>query len=144
VIIVTGTKRSGTSLWMQLLIAAGFPAFGEAFPGAWKRTLGSANPDGFYESNLRQGIYYATRRYAVHVESYGRLLEDPDSVVRQVLDWLGNGDVEQAIARVKPALRHHEGPEADGTVDRASLDVFRELYRTIDDRRSLLRPCWNE
>ena len=59
-LIVTGTKRSGTSLWMQILIAAGFPAFGEAFPGEWRRTLGAANEDGFYESLLREGIYYAT------------------------------------------------------------------------------------
>jgi hypothetical protein len=60
VLIVTGTKRSGTSLWMQVLIAAGFPAFGEAFPGEWQSTLAKANPDGFYESLLREGIYYET------------------------------------------------------------------------------------
>jgi hypothetical protein len=60
VLIVTGTKRSGTSLWMQILIAAGFPAFGEAFPGQWRETLGKANVDGFFESLLREGIYYET------------------------------------------------------------------------------------
>jgi hypothetical protein len=60
VLIVTGTKRSGTSLWMQILIAAGFPAFGEAFPGEWRRTLSAANAEGFYESLLREGIYHAT------------------------------------------------------------------------------------
>ena len=59
-IIVTGTKRSGTSMWMQILTGAGFPAFGEAFPRNWDKTLKDANPDGFYESILRQGIYYRT------------------------------------------------------------------------------------
>jgi hypothetical protein len=59
-LIVTGTKRSGTSLWMRLLIAAGFPAFGEAFPGEWEQKFRSANPEGFFESLLREGIYYAT------------------------------------------------------------------------------------
>jgi hypothetical protein len=59
-IIVTGTKRSGTSMWMQILIAAGLPAFGEAFPRAWEKTIKDANPDGFYESILRRGIYWAT------------------------------------------------------------------------------------
>ncbi len=59
-IIVTGTKRSGTSMWMQVLIAAGFPAFGEAFPRRWGQTIKDANPNGFYESMLRQGIYYRT------------------------------------------------------------------------------------
>jgi hypothetical protein len=59
-IIVTGTKRSGTSMWMQILIGAGFPAFGEAFPRNWGDTIRDANPDGFYESILRRGIYWAT------------------------------------------------------------------------------------
>jgi hypothetical protein len=59
-IIVTGTKRSGTSMWMQLLTAAGFPPIGDAFPRNWERTIKDANPAGFYESELRKGIYYAT------------------------------------------------------------------------------------
>lgn len=59
-LIVTGTKRSGTSLWMQILIGAGFPAFGEAFPGEWRSKLAQVNVDGFYESLLREGIYHAT------------------------------------------------------------------------------------
>jgi len=60
VLIVTGTKRSGTSLWMQILVASGLPAFGEAFPGEWQTALSAANQDGFYESLLREGIYFAT------------------------------------------------------------------------------------
>jgi hypothetical protein len=59
-IIITGTKRSGTSMWMQILIAAGFPPFGEAFPANWGETIRDANPSGFYESLLRQGIYWRT------------------------------------------------------------------------------------
>jgi hypothetical protein len=59
-LIVTGTKRSGTSMWMQVLIAAGFPIIGEAFPMRWEQTIKAANPEGFYESHLRRGIYYRT------------------------------------------------------------------------------------
>jgi hypothetical protein len=59
-IIVTGTKRSGTSMWMQILGAGGLPSFGEAFPRNWGETLRDANPEGFYESILRQGIYWRT------------------------------------------------------------------------------------
>jgi hypothetical protein len=59
-IIVTGTKRSGTSMWMQILGAAGLPLFGEAFPRNWGETLRDANPEGFYESILRRGIYWRT------------------------------------------------------------------------------------
>ena len=59
-IIVTGTKRSGTSMWMQLLKAAGFPPIGDAFPRNWETTLKDANPGGFWESELRRGIFYQT------------------------------------------------------------------------------------
>lgn len=64
-LIVTGTKRSGTSMWMQILVAAGFPAFGEPFPGKWGDTIREANPSGFYESILRRGIYYRTNPHPV-------------------------------------------------------------------------------
>lgn len=59
-IIVTGTKRSGTSMWMQILKAAGLPVLGAEFPKVWKDTIFEANPHGFYESQFRNGIYYAT------------------------------------------------------------------------------------
>jgi hypothetical protein len=59
-IIVTGTKRSGTSMWMQLLHAGGVQIVGEAFSRDWADTIRDANPNGFYESPLRRGIYYAT------------------------------------------------------------------------------------
>ncbi len=59
-IVVTGTKRSGTSMWMQLLTAAGFPPIGNAFPRNWEKTIKGANPAGFWESQLRSGIYYKT------------------------------------------------------------------------------------
>ena len=59
-IIVTGTKRSGTSMWMQLLVAAGLPFIGDRFPAGWGELLRAANPDGFFESELMGGIYYRT------------------------------------------------------------------------------------
>jgi hypothetical protein len=66
VIFVSGTKRSGTSMWMQVLRAAGIPVLGEAFPRNWgKVPLRDANPDGFYESILRQGVYFGTNPHPV-------------------------------------------------------------------------------
>lgn len=59
-IIVTGSKRSGTSMWMQVLQTAGVRIVGEAFSKRWDRTIRDANPHGFYESRFRRGIYYAT------------------------------------------------------------------------------------
>lgn len=59
-ILVSGTKRSGTSMWMQTLVAGGFPHIGSEFSGKWKESIGQANPRGFYESLLRQGVFFAT------------------------------------------------------------------------------------
>lgn len=64
-IIVTGTKRSGTSMWMQVLKAAGYPILGEAFPGDWGDTIRDANSQGFYESPLRHGINYTSNPHPV-------------------------------------------------------------------------------
>ena len=86
-IFVSGTKRSGTSMWMQVLQAAGLPILGKAFPRNWGTgPLRDANPDGFYETLLRNGIYYATNPHprtgkyflpeqvdvSVNVEGFGR------------------------------------------------------------------------
>ena len=54
-IVVTGCRRSGTSLWMQMLAAAGLPVMGEPFaPGL--EPLAAANPRGFFESEHRYGV----------------------------------------------------------------------------------------
>lgn len=59
-IIVSGTHRSGTSLWMQILIAAGFEHIGEAFPRNADGVLRQANPLGFFESRLAAGVNFQT------------------------------------------------------------------------------------
>jgi hypothetical protein len=59
-IIVTGTKRSGTSMWMQILASAGFTVIGEKFPHDWISTIKGANPRGFYESKLCRGVNFQT------------------------------------------------------------------------------------
>nr|AGC72240.1 hypothetical protein [uncultured bacterium A1Q1_fos_479] len=59
-IIVAGTKRSGTSMWMQILRDAGIPVFGQAFSGDWGNSIREANPEGFYESWFRNGINFTT------------------------------------------------------------------------------------
>jgi len=104
-IIVTGTKRSGTSMWMKLLIEAGFPSIGSAFPRNWGDTIRDANPGGFYESDLREGVYHATnpnprtghylfpeatRRHALKVFVPGLICTDRayiDKVVATMRPW---------------------------------------------------------
>jgi hypothetical protein len=241
-IIVAGTKRSGTSMWMQLLAAAGFPPIGDAFPRNWESTIKDANPAGFWESELRRGIYYATnpdpksgvylfpeqtrrhavkvfipglirtdrafidkviatvrpwrqyvrslgrlhemereanrakrkndiealpdpvymapviewwienfslvsdivtRRYPFYMVAYDSVLADPDKAVRDVFQWLGDGDVEAAIEHVEPALRtQDEDTDDETTLDDVDLEpelieVFDALYEVVRTQEPL-------
>ena len=104
-IIVTGTKRSGTSMWMQVLAAAGLPVIGERFPTGWGDLLQAANPDGYFESELLAGINFqtnphpltgaylapeATRSHAVKVFVPGLVRTDVaflDRCLATVRDW---------------------------------------------------------
>ena len=75
-IVVTGTKRSGTSLWMQILDALGYNILGQKYPADWGESIRDANPNGFWESTFRDGInwssnpargvYYSPEAYKNH------------------------------------------------------------------------------
>jgi hypothetical protein len=241
-IIVTGTKRSGTSMWMQLLKAAGFPPIGNAFPRNWGNTIKDANPGGFWESELRRGIYYATnpepktgtylfpadtrrhavkvfipgliksdlafidkvvatvrpwrqyvrsldrlyamereaheaarkdskqalpppvvmppvvewwvenfslisdivtRRYPFYMVSYDSVLSAPEVTLRNVFEWIGDGDVEAAIQEVQPTLRtQDEQSDDDASVGDLGLEAqvietFDALYDLVLEQRPL-------
>ncbi|KIG17660.1 hypothetical protein DB30_02935 [Enhygromyxa salina] len=226
-IFVSGTKRSGTSMWMQVLRAAGMPVLGEAFPRQWDQgPLRDANPDGFYESLLRQGIYFGTnphpvtgtyfmpedvqgyavkvfvpgvirseRAYITHLianvrawreyetsierlfaledqgrgeheedreqpvrlpaalewwmenfalvrdislrklpfrmHTYEAVISKPESVVSGVLGWIGHGDVEKAVAAVKPEHRTQVDSGRSDSIEPALARVFDDLYAAV-------------
>lgn len=229
-IFVSGTKRSGTSMWMQVMQAAGIPILGKAFPRNWgSGPLRDANPDGFYESLLRNGVYYRTnphphtgkyflpdhvdgyavkvfvpgvirserayirhlvanvrewreyeasierlyaieaasreeqrakgvevdepfnfppayewwmenfalvrdislRKYPARLQTYDQVLADPEAVIGNVLRWIGHGDVEAAVAAVKPDNRTQVRPQSD-SVEPKLAQVFDDLYAAID------------
>jgi hypothetical protein len=229
-------------MWMQVMKAAGIPILGQAFPRNWASTsLRDANPDGFYESLLRQGIYFRTnphpltgkyflpehvlgyavkvfipgvirserayieyvianvrewreyeasikrlhaleragreaqqakgsaeipepfefppalewwmenfalvrdislRGYPALLQTYDSILEDPAAAIGRVLRIVGHGDVEAAIAAVKPENRTQVRPESD-SVEPKLARVFDDLYAAIAERKpiadSLLR-----
>jgi len=104
-ILVTGTFRSGTSMWMQVLQAAGLPLIGTAYPAHWGDVLSEFNEQGFHESRLRDGIWWRTnphpqtgaylfpqqtRRHLVKVFAKGLTHTDVafiDFVVVTLRDW---------------------------------------------------------
>jgi hypothetical protein len=244
VIVVTGTQRSGTSMWMQVLAAAGLPVIGDRFPRRFKG-LQAANPAGFYESRLRVGVNWTTnpdpasgvylhpddtrhhalkvfvpglvrtdhaflhrviatvrpwreyvasrarlhaledaaylaaapddggdmlaerrarraanpaelewwremvalvrdmqtRRYPVHLVTYAHLLADPVDEIRNVLEWIGQGDAAAAAAVVRPELRTQEAPDvASAHLDAEAVAVFDDLYAAIHTERLLDSP----
>jgi hypothetical protein len=246
VIFVSGTKRSGTSMWMQVLRAAGIPVLGEAFPRNWgKVPLRDANPDGFYESILRQGVYFGTNPhpvtgkyfmpedvagYAVKVfipgvirserafithlvanvrswrayessltrlyaledkgrpsrpdqpeqpeqsdkgpaevvrfpaalewwmenfamvrdislrklpfrlQTYDDVLARPGPIVASVLEWIGHGDIEAAVAAVKPENRTQVDSGESESVEPELAKVFDDLYAAIAEGKGFSAP----
>ena len=56
-VIVTGTGRCGSSMWMQVLSAAGLPIVGQPFGPLQDPSL---NPQGYFESALMHGINAST------------------------------------------------------------------------------------
>ena len=85
-IFVTGTKRSGTSMWMQILIEAGFPYIGEPYPRNWVKSIQEANKEGFYESSLRKGVYHQTNPNPKTGPISFRKRHDA-MCLRSLLDW---------------------------------------------------------
>lgn len=102
-IIVTGTKRSGTSMWMHVLIAAGLPYIGDRFPAGWGELLRDANPDGFFESELMVGINYRTNPHP-RTGAYLAPEQTQDHAVKVFIQGLVRSDVafiDRCVATVR-------------------------------------------
>lgn len=69
-LFVTGTKRSGTTMWIQVLRAAGFPILGEALPRGFSPALHEKAPEGYYEALLRDGVYFRTNPHPLTDEYF--------------------------------------------------------------------------
>jgi hypothetical protein len=141
VILVSGTKRSGTSMWMQILKAAGLPIIGEAFMGHWEQSIKGANPRGFYESTFRRGIHdrtnpdpetgthltpEATRHHAVKVFIPGLQRSDRiyiDAVVATVRSWRQYSGSLARLYAMEDTWLSRQPPDEQG---RDRLDVARE------------------
>jgi hypothetical protein len=128
--LVSGTKRSGTSMWMQAFAAAGCNVFGERFPKNWGGgALRQANEDGFFESIFRDGVFFGTNPHPdtgeyVHADAMrGQIVKVfVPGVVRTELGYIEGvlanvrawRDYEASVARLwalEDAQRAVEAPE---------------------------------
>jgi uncharacterized protein YjiS (DUF1127 family) len=138
-IIVTGTKRSGTSMWMQLLEAAGVQVFGEEFPGVWGDTIRDANKHGFYESYLRKGIFYGTNPHPKN----GQYIPPNKSrglAVKVFIPGLVRTDIAY-VDRVMATVRNWR--EYSGSLNRLlemEDENLREMGKRKDDRPAKVSP----
>jgi uncharacterized protein YjiS (DUF1127 family) len=138
-IIVTGTKRSGTSMWMQLLDAAGVQVFGEEFPGVWGDTIRDANKHGFYESYLRKGIFYGTNPHPKNGQ-YIAPQKSRGLAVKVFIPGLVRTDIAY-IDRVMATVRNWR--EYSGSLNRLlemEDENLRELGKRTDDRPAKVSP----
>lgn len=150
-IIVTGTMRSGTSMWMQILGAAGLPVIGAPFLGRWEESILGANPRGFFESPFRRGIYYATnpddegvyvspqssRRHVVKVFVPGLVRTDVafiDYVIATMRHWREYGSSLERLHRMEDDFkrRHPEVGEPERP-ERSPLPPWLEWWQVHYD-----------
>jgi hypothetical protein len=126
-IVVSGTRRSGTSMWMQVLAAAGLPIVGERYPLDWETALGPLNRRGFFESTLRDGINYTTNpdpRSGVYLHP----VETRCHVVKLFADGLVRSDL-SFLDRVLVTVRPWR--EVAASFDR--LIAIENVARGVDD-----------
>ena len=72
---------------------------------------------------------FATRRFAFNLVSYQKLLSAPAEIIPPVIKWCGGGDVEKAIAVVKPKLNtQKETIVEDSPLTPEQETVFDELH----------------
>jgi hypothetical protein len=79
-----------------------------------------------------------TRRYPFYMVAYESVLQDPDKTLRDVFRWLGEGDVEAAIARVDPALRT-QSEEVEDHADGSGLELEPEVIEVFDALYEMVR-----
>jgi hypothetical protein len=114
--VVTGLPRSGTSLAMQLLEAAGIPPFTDG-----QRLADTSNPQGYYEAEIvktlpQDSAWLAARpRLPVLRLGFEACLADPLNSAGELLRWLElahQPPVQQQLAGVLKQ-RPPQGPSGD-------------------------------
>lgn len=147
-IIVSGTKRSGTSMWMHVLVAAGLPCIGDRFPAGWGELLGMANPDGFFESELSAGVYFRTnphpltgaylapqqtRHHAVKIFIPGLVRTDVAFIDRCVVTVRGWREYVASTRRVRAMQGPTDAPPADDGRLPPALEWWCSNYAALRD-----------
>jgi hypothetical protein len=79
------------------------------------------------------------RKYPARLQSYDEVLREPAKVIEKILGWVGSGDVEAAVAAVKPEHRTQVRPESE-SVEPKYAKVFDDFYGAIANHEGLTGP----
>ncbi len=146
-IVVSGTGRSGTSMWMQILDVAGVVTVGDAFPADWETWVREANPRGYYESTLVDGIHFRTnpdpttgarleadqtRDVAVKIFSAGVLTTSRKFLDRVLVSVRGWRAFSRSNADMRARVAAHSGRPAP-TAQPSALRWWRENHQLLLD-----------
>ena len=81
-----------------------------------------------------------TRKYAFHMVTHEVVVNDPITAIPKVIEWLGGGEMDAAIAQVDPGLRRQQRPEGGDLPEGVKAEwaeVFDEFYQSIHENGSL-------
>jgi hypothetical protein len=140
-------------MWMQVLVAAGLPVLGEAFPKNWQGgALKDANPEGFFEGPYRDGLFFATNptpngHYVKPEDTRGKIAKvfvpgvlrteysHIEGVVANVREWREFEASVDRLWELDEAQRRQEAPDAPPTLRLpAELEWWTENYSLVRDR----------
>jgi hypothetical protein len=135
VIVVSGLPRSGTSMTMQMLVAAGVPVVTDG-----KRGPGEDNPKGYYEDervkrlHKEDGAWLSEARgKAVKIISF--LLKDLPSTNRYKVIFL-NRTLSEVLASQRKMM------ERRGQVDDTTDETMYELWtKHLSNVKQMLKSC---
>lgn len=126
-------------MWMQALAAAGLEVMGEKFPKNWQNgALRDANPDGFFESIFRDGIFFATNPNP-QTQAY----LEPKDVVGHVVKVFVPGVVRTERAFIDGVVANvRNWREYEASVDRLwALDEAQRVQERPDDPPEIRVPA---
>lgn len=136
-ILVSGAKRTGTSLMMQLLEKAGFNVLGEKFPALWKGRNSHKNKEGYYESKfVDEGVRFSNCPFTplgaeLHaVKVFAHAISETDSqyifkIILMVRDWR---EQEESYQRL---LQTNKGPEVNYKPGYYYFYEYNEFFATL-------------
>ena len=77
------------------------------------------------------------RKLPFRLQCYDDVVAEPERYIARVLEWIGHGDVEAAVAAVKPENRTQVDSGSSDSVEPELARVFDDLYAAIKEGKGV-------